>query len=416
MTIRHRDPIHSSLKHEIPNSAVYDLPPYSVAQKTTSEVYPINGGSSSTFSDTSNRVAQFFLPASDQLLDPKSVYLQCTASASGTNAYLDLVNSSPLKLFERVRIYTSGGTELEDINGYSNLSQVLHTDFLPNDAIGGALNACGGFFSSTAEASSQSTSTSGSTIITVPLNTGLFQQNKMIPLEATDGLYIELTMAPAAQVVRTSAGTGSYGLTNMRLTYDTVRLDEKVHQEMREYWRTKGLKLYLSTWQHHPRVVQSGQTRDAISITDRSRSARAVIATMRPSANQNSHTADGFVRTRNNLQSYQLKVGSGYIPSQAIRYLNDVHCGSAWKRVEQAFPMVRGCNIKNSDFVNNKFLIAESLEAVQEHISGSQHSDELQPIELLLDFASATAQAQVDIYIQTDCVIEMTPGGVRKYD
>lgn len=224
-------------------------------------------------------------------------------------------------------------------------------------------------------------------------------------------------MAPASQVVRTSSGAGSYSVTNVRLTYDLCRLDSATHDEMRKYHREKGIKLYYSTWSHHPRVVQAGNTKETISITDRSRSARNVITTMRLSANQNSHQANGYTRTRNNLQAYQIKVGSSYVPAQPVRFLSSTSCASAWKRLEQCIPsLAKSANIKNSEFVADKFLIAENLEAVDEAISGSQHADEVQPIELLLDFASSTSQAVVDVYIQHDVIVELSPSGIRKHD
>lgn len=415
MTIRHTTPIHPAVKPKIPDQAIYDIPPMAVSQRETAEAYPINGGSSSTFSDTSNRVMQFFLPSTDQLLDTKKTYLQFQASASGTDAYLDIVGSSAHKLFNRLRIYTSSGTELEDINGADNLSQVL-TDLLPTDAVTGGLNAGGGFFASTAEA--QSVSSSGNGVFCVNLNSGVMTNNKWIPLELTGGgLYFELTMSSSSQVVRTSAGTGSYSVTNARLTYDLLRLDPTTHEEMKKHYRDKGIKLYYSSWQHHPRVVQAGNTRETISITDRSRSARSVLVTMRPSANQNSHAANGYTRTRNNLSEYQIKVGSSYVPAQPVRFLTSTSCASAWKRAEQwQSGLARTSAITNAQYVNDKFFIAESLEAVDEIISGSQHADDVQPIELLLNFSSSTAQAVVDVYVQHDVIVELSPAGVRKFD
>ena len=154
--------------------------------------FPANGNE---FSPTGVKILRFTISGTGWL-DPRSVRIQFKLNNRDQNNRMALLNALPHNFFRRMRILM-GGTLIEDIDYYNRVVNMLHvlypTEKRLNDAVEGfglgrfdnvptftTLNYC------------PELRERESRVVLFPLLSGLFSQDKYLPLRFTQGIQIEL--------------------------------------------------------------------------------------------------------------------------------------------------------------------------------------------------------------------------------
>ena len=180
------DQLVDSLSFKLPTTANY------IVNREDVTFFPANGNE---FSPTGVKILRFTISGTGWL-DPRSVRVQFKLNNRDQDNKLVLLNALPHNFFRRMRILM-GGTLVEDIDYYNRVVNMLHilypTEKRFNDAVEGfgletryntpaftALNYC------------PELGPRQSRVVLFPLLSGLFSQEKYLPLRFTQGIQIEL--------------------------------------------------------------------------------------------------------------------------------------------------------------------------------------------------------------------------------
>jgi hypothetical protein len=115
-------------------------------------------------------------------------------------------------------------------------------------------------------------------IITLDLS-GIFgNQIKYLPLQhIQNGLYLDLTLAPNADVFVYSAATAdgrTYELNNVMYVCDIVEFNEQFEASFKQYLQQMPLELYYHSYQHHSSALSG--TNNSIIISEKASSVKDV--------------------------------------------------------------------------------------------------------------------------------------------
>ena len=343
------------MERVLPKTIDYtDVLPLAVESKSRRRTFfPTNG---QQFQDDTNNIVRIDVSA-DALLDTQHSYLRFTATFPAVTAGIDFAGGH--SFIRRLRVEQSG-TILEDIQNYNKLMGGIvlpcqcGQDYLAERSITegvkgrGSSNAgtVANFAASAAinvtaagpgaadilgARSMQSIASNNNNILSqiaaggsydfcIPLTSGLFNNEKLIPLMLMSApLTLEIELAPHVQAVA-AAGAGVYQWSNVRYIANLVEVGQDVAQQLRMVQEMSGGVLTLAgqTYRHFSGQT-SGGAESVINIPARVKSMKSLFFFSKGlGADANGQYDVGSGGTIS-LQEYQLKIGSVVYPPTPIQ-------------------------------------------------------------------------------------------------
>lgn len=344
------------MERVLPKTIDYtDVLPLAVESKARRRTFfPINGQS---FTDNTNNIVRIDISA-DALLDTQHSYLRFTTTFAAANVGIDFAGGH--SFIRRLRVEQSG-TILEDIQNYNKLMGGIVLpcqvgwDYLAERSITEGVQGRGGMGAGTianfrlagatnvtaigvqaADALGiQSTYlntgnannidgqilAAGSYDFCIPLTSGLFNNEKLIPLMLMSApLTIEIELAPHIQAV-CAAGAGTYTWSNIRYIANLVEVGQDVAQQLRMVQEMSGGVLTLAgqTYRHFSGNIAAASNETVINIPARVKSMKSLFFFSIGGGADANATYDVGGGVSMNLQEYQLKIGSVVYPPTPVQ-------------------------------------------------------------------------------------------------
>ena len=284
-----------------------------------------------------NNTIRFNLSSSTAFLDPHLTYLKFsvqnkTVTLAGPVAQDIQFDGSAHSLIKRLRITSkSGGFDLENINEYGNLYNLLADLQLDSHYRMGAGAICEGFGADNGYANPSIAETvlagdanlagnNGATkYFCLPIMSSIIGQlnNKYLPLFLTGDVQLEIELHARPMVNIIGAGAVLYSVGNVELHTQLIEFSSEVNNTLRAIASTSGLYIHSTSWKNFPAQLQASQDNSLI-INERLRSVKSLLFDFRGPIPANAQLRP-FGRSSNALSSYQLKIGQTLYPTQAIR-------------------------------------------------------------------------------------------------
>ena len=451
-----------------------DVLPLAVESRSRRRTFfPING---QTFSSGGANIIRIDLSA-DALLDTQHSYLRFTFTPRVRSAGIDFAGGH--SFIRRLRVEQSG-VVLEDINSYNrlmgavvlpcqsgedhhnersitegqrvgsqlgaytaDLTQAGQFDALAADA-GSAMDASGARNNTSAQIA-----IGASYVFTIPLNSGILNNEKLIPLmlmSAPLTVEIELEDSVRACCWDTDA-TGTYDIDNVRYIANLIEVGQDVSGQLRMVQEMSGGVLTLAgqTYRHFTGLVSAGSGDQIVNVPARVKSMKSLFFATQGVGTGSTSGADALsydIGTGGNmkLNEFQLKIGSVVYPPTPVR------CGfgtgvagtngtghvrgeallelaKAWGNVgsTKGIGQLSALNYATTEQIrsltNGLKTFAPfglDLEAFQRVAieSGVNTADRSLPISLVLNFANAPTLAQnIDVYVLADALFYINGDG-----
>ena len=451
------------MERVLPKTLNYqDVLPLAVESRARRRTFfPINGQS---FTATGANIIRIDLSA-DALLDTQHSYLrfQFTNDAAKTCG-LDYAGGHAF--IRRLRIEQSG-VVLEDINSYNRLMGAIvlpcqssdehHQERAITEGIDagrggntlvtnptqiGDLNATSaGRALGFNNASAGQVAAGGTMNFCIPLNSGLLNNEKLIPLMLMSApLTIEIELAPLSQPVcfEDDAAT-NYTIDNVRYIANLVEVGQDVAGQLRMLQEVSGGVLTLAgqTYRHFTGAVTASTGDQIINVPARVKSMKSLFfASQRAGGDiQNGYC----VGTGGNmkLNEYQLKIGSVVYPPTPVRvgFGAGTAAAVAPNRAEPLMELAKAWGSVGSSKGMGQ-LSAQTYAAVEDGTQGSGEvlsltpfgldmeafqrvaiesgvntADRSLPISLILNYANPPTATNVDVYVLADALFYLNADG-----
>jgi hypothetical protein len=344
------------MERVLPKTIDYtDVLPLAVESKARRRTFfPTNGQS---FTDNTNNIVRIDISA-DALLDTQHSYLRFTNTFAANAAGVDFAGGH--SFIRRLRVEQSG-TILEDIQNYNKLMGGIVLpcqtgwDYLAERSITEAIQGRGSSQSGTvanfitpgainvtaagvgaadalglesaamvacnANNVDNQFAAGGSYDFCIPLTSGLFNNEKLIPLMLMSApLTIEIELAPHVQAV-CAQGAGTYTWSNVRYIANLVEVGQDVAQQLRMVQEMSGGVLTLAgqTYRHFSGNVAAASNETVINIPARVKSMKSLFFFSIGGGADANATYDVGGGVSMNLQEYQLKIGSVVYPPTPVQ-------------------------------------------------------------------------------------------------
>jgi hypothetical protein len=331
------------------------LPLGTKARSYTRRFIPSNG---TTFTPT-QRVVRLELNG-PMFMDPRHSFLKFDLTpldSSGSqiggvvNANSNISFSSGHNIIERLVITGPDGTELERIENYNVLAEMM-LDFTVSDD---NIRSYGSYTAGIGDMADNGlqgyetivgafTTADGTRTLCLKLISGLLQNKRYLPLLALrgSGLVLELYLSPLATAFYSEASpenateVADYRLTNIEYVARCVDFDESFNRTFMDILRSNGELQFHGTSFHNFVYTASWQTGyQNIPIAERARSLKAIFAIQRVQ----SHTANIYydslaTRERAGTVSYVFNIGGMRYPSAPIKFSQAAYGGAAEGLIE----------------------------------------------------------------------------------
>tara|TARA_R110001592_G_scaffold58809_1_gene178011 strand:- start:882 stop:2255 length:1374 start_codon:yes stop_codon:yes gene_type:complete len=451
------------MERVLPKTLNYqDVLPLAVESRARRRTFfPINGQS---FTATGANIIRIDLSA-DALLDTQHSYLrfQFTNDAAKTCGF-DYAGGHAF--IRRLRIEQSG-VVLEDINSYNRLmgtvvlpcqsSDEHHQERAVTEGIdagrgGNTLATNGATIANLngitamralgfANASAGQVAAGGVMNVCIPLNSGILNNEKLIPLMLMSApLTIEIELAPLSQpVCFEDAAATNYTISNVRYIANLIEVGQDVSGQLRMLQEVSGGVLTLAgqTYRHFTGAITATTGDQIINVPARVKSMKSLFfASQRAGGDiQNGYC----VGTSGNmkLNEYQLKIGSVVYPPTPVRVgfgagaVADVapnraeplyELSKAWGSVGSTKGMgqlsaqtygVAEDGTQGSSEVLSLTPFGLDMEAFQRVAieSGVNTADRSLPISLILNYANAPTATNVDVFVLADALFYLNADG-----
>lgn len=274
---------------------------------------------------------------SSGFLDPLHSFLRFklraikTDAASGGRCYLD---QSASCLFNRLRVEGSDGAELERIDSYNVLASVLDSMVVGKSTAEGLDSILMGKQpTDTAPNAGLPVPTSGAgpdasdltQSYVVRLASGMFTTDKYIPVGFISGagLTLELTLEDPVVAfydpLNTSTSTYNYVISDIEFVGHVIEFSTEFEQAFGASLLQRGPVYFHGTSYRNYVYSQNNGQQFNIPISERARSLKGLIITMRDTADINKASENSLSRRlSHNLSQYQFKIGSAVYPQQPV--------------------------------------------------------------------------------------------------
>jgi hypothetical protein len=338
------------MERVLPKTLDYtDVLPLAVESRARRRTFfPING---QKFSSGGANIIRIDLSA-DALLDTQHSYLRFRFSPKVRSCGIDTAGGH--SFIRRLRVEQSG-TVLEDINSYNRLMGAVvlpcqstnehrgersitegittigqqtgagattNTTYMPSTVYtGGAVSAdqiVGGIHNKDDQISADT----GSYEFCIPLNSGILNNDKLIPLMLMSApLTIEIELAPSIQpVVWNTDNTGTYDIENVRYIANLIEVGQDVAQQLRMVQEVSGGVLTLAgqTYRHFVGSLSDGGGDQIINVPARVKSMKSLFFVGQGANSDAYNSYDVSVGTNLRMAEYQLKIGSVVYPPTPV--------------------------------------------------------------------------------------------------
>ena len=459
------------MERVLPKTLDYtDVLPLAVESRSRRRTFfPVNG---STFNSAGANIIRIDLSA-DALLDTQHSYLRFDFTPNTRTCGFDTAGGHAF--IRRIRVEQSG-TVLEDINAYNRLmggivlpcqSGVDHhrertiTEHVRDAGQLGDL-ADGTTLAQNYEALA---TTSGSGALTqgghhnpndqidttetatfcIPLNTGLLNNDKLIPLMLMSApLTIEIELAPSIQpVCWVTDNTGDYDIANVRYIANLIEVGQDVAGQLRMVQEMSGGVLTLAgqSYRHFTGTLSNGAGDQVVNVPARVKSMKSLFFVSSGERDLFS-TYDVSFGGNLSLDNYQLKIGSVVYPPTPIQCKfgngDPDKTGVSFKRSEPLMELAKAWGnvgstkglgqLRALNYAQSKGAKATTsgevvyapfgmdLEAFQRVAieSGVNTADRSLPISLILGFDGTNAPAnntQLEVYVLADALFYINGDG-----
>ena len=456
------------MERVLPKTLNYqDVLPLAVESRARRRTFfPVNGQS---FTAAGANIIRIDLSA-DALLDTQHSYLRFTfTNDAAKTCGLDFAGGHAF--IRRLRIEQSG-VVLEDINSYNRLmgavvlpcqsSDEHHKERALTECIqsgGGGLtlltnaanvadlngDSSGDTLGFTYPAATQltvsGTNPGGNVDMCIPLNSGLLNNEKLIPLMLMSApLTIEIELAPLNQpVCFADTAATNYTISNVRYIANLIEVGQDVAGQLRMLQEVSGGVLTLAgqTYRHFTGNVTAGTGDQIINVPARVKSMKSLFFVSQATAGDAQNKYNVSVGGNMKLNEYQLKIGSVVYPPTPVRcgFASGTKADVAGRRSEPLMELAKAwgsvgsskgmgqlrnttygstedANVGASD-VYSFTPFGLDMEAFQRVAieSGVNTADRSLPISLILNFAQAPSAANVDVFVLADALFYLNADG-----
>ena len=470
------------MERVLPKTLDYtDVLPLAVESRSRRRTFfPING---QLFNSGGANIIRIDLSA-DALLDTQHSYLRFNVKPTSGTFGIDSAGGH--SFIRRLRVEQSG-TILEDVNSYNRLmgaivlpcqstnehnnersitegvsamGQRIGEGSQYNEAYEVSVNYAGtpatnvggdagSILGGRHNKDDQISSSSGSSgwDFSIPLNSGILNNAKLIPLMLMSApLTIEIELAPSVQPVVWSADNLTYDVSNVRYIANLIEVGQDVSAQLRMVQEVSGGVLTLAgqTYRHFVGQLSNGGTGDQIiNVPARVKSMKSLFFVGQGAGSDNYTTYDVSMGGNMKLNEYQLKIGSVVYPPTPVRCVfgdgSDsntfnhrseplMELAKSWGSVGSTKGMgqLSALNyattestrpaMDSTDLTKLKKVYAPfglDLEAFQRVAieSGVNTADRSLPISLILNTTSGTTQQNVDVFVLADALFYINADG-----
>lgn len=275
--------------------------------------------------------------------------------------------------------------------------------------------------------------------------TALTMSENYFPVEAVNGLIVELTLDSADNVLANQIGAtvknaNDFFLDNVKVYWEAINAPAAYLSALEAQWLTSTLKFPYQSLESH--ITSSQGQKMQITLNQPGRSVQALFICLRASNSINSASLDGirnktFAFGSAQLTKAQLRIGTTMLPVQPI----EVHDqGSQYSSLqgldaadgttaligmkrysyanfyEELFKASGEVNLRGLsryDYENFRSMLGFDLSVYDDAMSGLNTS-EMGDIHLLLEFSSDPGTVIVNGWFLIDNVLEITSAGVKR--
>ena len=257
-----------------------------------------------------NNTIRFNISSSTAFLDPHLTYLKFKVTSG--EAVIVTLDGSAHSFIKRLRITSkSGGFDLENINEYGNLYNMLSDIQLGTQYRAGAGALCEGFGSTIGA--------NGHATYCIPLMSSIIGQmnNKYLPLFLTGDIQLEIELHARPMTVVVDANPLIWSVDNVELHTQLIEFSSEVNNTLRAIASTSGLYIHSTSWKYFPGMCAVGQSNN-LMINERLRSVKTLLFGFRNPGIPADKKLASMGRSANSLSGYQMKIGQNLYPPQAI--------------------------------------------------------------------------------------------------
>ena len=461
------------MERVLPKTLDYtDVLPLAVESRSRRRTFfPTNGA---TFTSTGANIIRIDLSA-DALLDTQHSYLRFdfTPTLAGQSCGIDTAGGHAF--IRRMRVEQSG-TVLEDINNYNRLMGAVvlpcqsgadhHNERTITEHVraDGEVSARAATTAQSQYATTAATATSTalnvgshhqlatqvptgqSVTFSIPLNTGLLNSDKLLPLMLMSApLTIEIELATTSQPVCWSAdpAAGLYTIDNVRYIANLVEVGQDVAGQLRMVQEMSGGVLTLAgqSYRHFTGSVTNTTGEQVINVPARVKSMKSMFFVSSGAVPDSFGSYDVSYGGNMSLNDYQIKIGSVVYPPTPIKCgfgdgdPNDggvvftrsealMELAKSWGNVgsTKGLGQLNSTRYATSKGTKSTSALPEvfycpfgmDLEAFQRVAieSGVNTADRSLPISLVLGFSQAPADGtQVEVFVLADALFYINGDG-----
>lgn len=378
-----------------PTGVVYSRGAIPVATAATSRIskfYPINGRE---FKHSATNVVQLQLADPSAFLDASGhSFLKFDVMVTGGTDKKDVYMGSggAHGWIRRLRVLSSTGQQLEDIDDYNALNALMMDLQCSPDHVGRVLNARegSGIVPGTGDLLD---GTGGSRTFCINPMCGLLSTDKYLPLLATKaGIMLEFHLEDPNVWLVSSSGEDianvEYTLQNIEYVAELVDFGPAFNDQfMMGLQESNGVLLSSTTYRNHTLRLTSAGSSETLSIAERARSIKSIFTICREDGEYGKILYDSLGdRSRAQITGYQYRVGSRTYPDHIVK------CGesNASESLSQAYKALGGAltDVHHGSLISSKNFVLSGSATTGRKFDGvpSRHHD--MSLELSGDAAS----------------------------
>ena len=371
-----------SLSGIVPNEAKYKIGglPVSIdSARRVIKVFPQAG--SSGYTPDTNGVIRIDLPPSLGFLDTHNSYLTFRVKGKQSNGSdtvdfskecrMDVNSMSWCRTFS---IISSSGSQLEHIDHYNLLVNLLHKATSPNDytqSIAKMLDNAGGRASRNAKMAQYA----GAQYCSGFDASGIFGgATPYLPLPFLQGsITIEMTLAKFEECfVGTSASneTASYQLDNVEYHASVIQFGQDYNSAFEQQLRQQGIDISFSSYRSHNTALTTAH--NELQISQNAKSVKGVYQVLRSKAKYQSSKYDSLTEYKSgNLEECQWNLGGREYPEFPLK-LKDSGVSALYAQNLSSFNMFRDHSL-GSSVGDERFWTTEATRVPKGNLTASSY-------------------------------------------
>jgi hypothetical protein len=342
-----------------------------------------------------------------------------TGNNAGTAISFD---GSAYSLLQKVEVFsgTSASTLLESTDNVNVLMSMLMDMHMGGNERSGAFSVMAGTSASPGR-DGRTISGNASQTLALPLPSFFgFFGTKSVP--ATGGYTIMLTLAPAQQALVGSAAGDRLGYTvnNVRFCASVIELGPAEDAALIKSYGGAPLSLPIIRWNSYTAQHPSGQLSNSLLIGCSASSVKSIIGTHRVPPSTDATVREITDRSRNNLDTLQVRAGTALIPPNRLRTESMFYASLLQSRHLMSYSGTEGL-INSTNYWGNAgnsagsvaFQFGVDLDCFTGRSDTLSSGVNLSGIQTFVDttYSAAPAQAIVSLFCELNALLLVSPTG-----